>query len=252
MKKFKVAFLAVVCFLTFSIVTNAASKCDYSELAEINQEAAKVKLSYEEKLELLQEGGLADLEDDEITGKPTPAPTLYTRYFMVNISNVTENLYIKVFNSVDNSTKIFTSSDAVNGIISFRWDDIETVANLTIKVYTSQNTKCANEEVLVQQETLPMYNEYSETAYCLENPDESICSQYVKKEVTQEEYERKYNKSIKEATEKEKEERKVTKKVAKIFKKNKKGFIIGGSIIIVLGVATTVVVIVKRRRSRLI
>jgi hypothetical protein len=140
----------------------------------------------------------------------------------------------------------------INGVISFRWDDINTITNLTIRVYTSQNTGCANEEVLVQQATLPKYNEYSETSYCLENPDDSICDQYITKEISEKEYERKYEKSVEEATKEEESNRKVTKKVIKFVKKNKKGFIIGGSIIIVLGVATTVVVIVKRRRSRLI
>ena len=252
MEKFKIAFFSVICFLSFGLIVNAASKCDYSELAEINQEAAGIKVSYEEKLEVLQEGGLADLEDDELNDKPSTAPTLYTRYFMVNITNVTDNLYIKVFNSIDNSTRIFTSSDAINGVISFRWDDINTITNLTIRVYTSQNTGCANEEVLVQQATLPKYNEYSETSYCLENPDDSICAQYITKEISEKEYERKYEKSVEEATKEEESNKKVTKKVIKFVKKNKKGFIIGGSIIIVLGVATTVVVIVKRRRSRLI
>ena len=252
MKKFKLAFLSIICFLTFNIITNAASKCDYSELVEINQEAAGVKVSYEEKLELLEKGedGIGDFEE----GK-TP-PDLYTRYFNVNISNLTDNLYVKIYNSVDNTTKIFSSSDAVNGIVSFKWDDIGDITNLTVRVYTSSKTNCSNEEVLVQQVTLPMYNYYSETGYCDRNPDDSICKQYVTTEITEEEFNQKVEKenkeNLKEAETTAKSERSVTNKVVKIVKKNKKGFIIGGSIIIVLGVATTIVVIVKRRRSRLI
>ena len=252
MKKFRLAFLGIVSFLTFALITNAASKCDYSELAEINQEAANVKVTYEEKLELLEKGelGKADLEDGA-----TP-PDLYTRYFTVNITNVTDNLYVKIYNSVDNTTKIFSSSDAVNGIVSYRWDDIGDIANLTVRVYTSTKTSCSNEEVLVQQVTLPKYNVYSETDYCETNPDDSICSQYVTKEVTEEEFERKvekqYKEDLKEAQDSEKVVNKVTKKVTNYVKENKKGFIIGGSIIIVLGVVTTAVVIIKRRGSRII
>ena len=248
MKKFRLAFLSIVSFLAFALVTSAASKCEYSELAEINQEAANVKVSYEEQLELLEEGkyGFADLEDGELP------PDLYTRYFVVKITNVTENLYVKIYNSVDNTTKIFSSSDAVNGIISYRWDDVGDIANLTVKVYTSTKTNCSNEEVLVQQVTLPKYNYYSETVYCVENPDDKICNQYVTREITEEEYNQKVEKYEKEELKEAKEEQKVTNKVKKYVTKNKKGFIIGGSIIIVLGVATTIVVIVKRRRSRLI
>ena len=248
MKKFGLVFLSAICFFTFALVTNAASKCDYSELAEINQEAAGVKVSYEESFELLEKGeiGVADLEDGA-----TP-PDLYTRYFKVNITNVTENLYVKIYNSVDNTTKIFSSSDAVNGVVSYRWDDIADIANLTVRVYTSSKTNCSNEEVLVQQVTLPKYNYYSETSYCTSNPDDSICSLYVTKEVTKEEFDAKVAKENKEKIKEAEEEQKVTNKIKRYVKKNKKRFIIGGSIIIVLGVATTVVVIVKRKRSRLI
>lgn len=247
MKKNLVIFLGLISFFLFSLNTNAASKCGYAELAEINQEAAGVKVSYEEKERILEgDNGVADFEVQ-------PDEPLYEKYFVVNITNVTDNLYIKVNNSVDNSTKVFTSSDANDGIISFEWDDLENVANLTVKVYTSAKTNCADEEVVVQYQTLPKYNYYSTTEYCIEHENEDICQQYVTKEISDDDFYEKVDKDQKKAIDRvNNEEESVVKKVTNFVKKNKKGIIIGGSIIIVIGVATTIVVIVKRKRSRLI
>ena len=245
MKKFKLAFLSILSFFICTLITNAASKCDYSELAEINKEASAVKLSYEEKQRILEgDNGVTDSEEQ--SDEP-----FYESYFVVNITNVTDNLYIKVTNSADDSTKIFTSNDAVDGIISFEWNELDTVANLTAKVFTSNKTSCPDEEIVVQYKTLPMFNYYSDTAYCYDHKKEDICQQYVTSEVTEEQFNRKYEESQKEKTE-EVNNTGVAKKVTNFVKKNKKGFIIGGSIIIVIGVVTTVVVIIKRRRSRLI
>jgi hypothetical protein len=246
MKKIICLFLGIISFMLFGINVSAASKCDYTELAEINQEAAGVKVSYEEKKRVLEgDNGVADTETGELEGD------VYERYFTVNITNVTDNLYIKVINSYDNSTKVMSSSDAVNGVISFDWHDIDQIAKLTVKVYTSAKTNCADEEIMVQYKTLPMYNYYSDSQYCEENPKVDVCQQYVTNEITEEEYYKQVDQTV-SSGEEEKEEKNVVKKVTNYFKKNKKQVIIGGSIIIVVGVVTTVVVIVKRRRSRLI
>lgn len=244
MKKFRFVFLSILSFFAFGLITNAASKCGYAELAEINQEASGVKISYEEKQRVLEgDNGVADVEEQ-------PDEPFYEDYFVVNITNVTDKLYVKVINSLDNSVKVFNSSDAVNGVISFEWNDLEQVANLTLKVYTSAKTSCQDEEVVVQYKTLPMYNYFSDMAYCEENKDEKICQKYVTKEVTDEEYYSKVDKQIQKKVDEVNE--KEDSGVVKFVKRNKKGFIIGGSIIIVIGVVTAGVVIVKRRRSRLI
>ena len=247
MKKIKSSFLVVLSFFLFTTITRAATNCEYSELAEINQQAANVKVTYEEKLEELEyDEELADLEEDE-----TPE-TYYKPYLMVNITNITENLYVKVTNSSNNSTKIFSSEDAVDGIVSFRWDDIETVTNLTVKVYTSKNTNCSNKEIITQQTTLPMYNPHSDTAYCEEYPDDRVCQEYVTTEISEEEFEAKANKAYEKRLKEINENSGVGSSIKNFFTKNKKGIIIGGSIVIALGVVTTLVIIVKRRRSRII
>lgn len=248
MKKIRFMLFSILTFFATASIANAASKCDYTELAEINQEAAGVKITYEEKQRILEgDNGATDIEEAENDNE------MYEKYFTVNITNVTDNLYIKVINPIDNSVKVLTSDDATNGVISFDWFDIDQVANLTVKIYTSSKTKCADEEVVVQYQTLPMYNYYSSSAYCEEHSSEDICQTYVTKEVTSEEFydhvDKKQNEEIKKNND---ENSSVISKATNFVKKNKKGFIIGGSIIIVAGVVTAIVVINKRRRSRLI
>lgn len=247
MKKIMIAILGVITLFVGGFNVKAASKCDYSELAEINQEAAGVKVSYEEKKKLLDgDNGVVDSEEQ-------PDEPMYEKYFVVNITNVTDKLYVKVINPIDNSVKVFNSSDASNGVISFDWYDLDQVTNLTVKIYTSSKTSCADEEVVVQYQTLPMYNYYSTSGYCEEHKNEDICQQYVTKEIKSEEFYEKSEKALKDKVEENNSENKsVISNVTDFVKKNKKGFIIGGSIIIVVGVVTTVVVIIKRRRSRLI
>lgn len=248
MNKIKYGFLVVLSFFMFSLVTSAASKCEYSELAKINQEASAVKISYEQKQRKLEgDNGVMDTE----TGKVTY--DIYENYFAVNITNVTDDLYVKVVNPNDNSIRVFSSADATNGVISFEWNDTKTVTNLQFKVYTSSKTSCADEEVVVQYKTMPMYNYYSTSAYCSRHPKEDVCQRYVTKEVSAKEIEKRKENEVSETVEKSnKENQGAIENITDFIKKNKKGFVIGGSIIIVLGVVATVVVIIKRRRSRLI
>ena len=245
MKKNIIIFLGLISFFIFGLNTNAASKCDYAELGQINQEAAGVKVNYEEKKKLV-EGDIGVSDSSEQKPKE-----LYQPYLSVRIMNVTDKLYVKVINETDNSVRIFHNSDSNDGIISFDRFNINQVANLVVKVYTSAKTSCPDEEITVQYLTLPMYNYYSEMAYCEQNKKAGVCQRYVLKEVTQDDFEKSYDSYMSRiVNDINKEEKRGP--VAKFIRKNKTGIIIGGSIIIVAGVVATVVVIVKRRRSRLI
>ena len=244
MKKKLRLLIAIPAFLLFTSVVSA-SKCEYSELSKINKEAAAVKVTYEEvktKVEDPNAYGGSDVGYDY---------DLYDTYFKVNISNLTDNLYVKITNSVDNSTKTLYGTDAVDGVVSFNWTDLSSVANLTVKVYSSSNTSCQDEEILVNYATLPMYNDYSTWKACQDNKDSSVCKTYVTQEVTYDAYKKLADKQEKERTEKINEDSE-DGGITKFVKKNKKGFIIGGSIIIVAGVVATCVVVNRRRRSRLI
>ena len=247
MKKRLILLVLLPAFMIFTAKVNAASKCDATELVKINEEAAGVKVTYEEVKEPV------DTTGDEPSDFGIDYE-IYRKYFKVNIINVTDNLYIKITDVNKGTTKTFTSKDAVNGIISFKWEDLSAVGNLQTEVYTSQATKCPNENITTTHVVIPMKNVYHEYKACAKNPDNAICKEYVTEKVTPEAYQKLADKDEKKTLEDVSKEIEEDEKpsITKFIKKNKKGIIIGGSIIIVLGVVTTAVVIIKRKRSRII
>lgn len=244
MRKRLLVLFMIPAMLLFTVKASA-SNCDANKLREIKQEASKVKLTYEEVEEVVNnqttQGG-SDVGYDY---------DVYDTYLKVTISNLTDDLYVKVINTSDNSVKEFYGKDATDGTISFKWTDLKTIAKLELKVYTSSNTSCPDEEILTDYKTLPKMNEYYTWDGCVKNPDEAICKKYVEKDVSYEAYKKVADKETTKKAEKVVED-KSGNKITRFVKKNKKGFIIGGSIIIVLGVVTTAVVIIKRRGSRII
>ena len=248
MKKKRVV-LSILLACLFSITNAYASKCTDEEIAKINEEAAKVKVSYD-----ILTKQVPNTNDPNDAGEKEE--TVDKDYIKVSIINLTDNLYIKITNSKDGSIKTLYGTDAKDGVTSYEIDDTSAIANLDYVVYTTLNTSCANEEIVKNQITLPKENEYYGTGACNLNPDAPECQKYTTKEITPEDIENFTNsetEKIQEKISKEDEERKKEEenKNKNIFEKNKTEFIIGGSIIIVIGVVTTAVVI-KKRRSRLI
>ena len=245
MKKKRVV-LSILLSCLFSITNGYASKCNDEELAKINDEASKVKVSYD-----ILTKQIPNPNDPNDAGEKDE--TIDVDYIKVSVINLTDNLYIKITNSNDNTTKVFYGKDASDGVISYDIDDTSAIANLNYVVYTTMNTSCADEQIIENVRTLPKYNDYYGTGACNLNPDAPECQKYITTDITPEDMEnfneKESDKVIKDINKKEEEKNKKNKK--NIFEKNKKGIIIGGSIIIVMGVVTTAVVI-KKRRSRLI
>ncbi|MCR5787496.1 MAG: hypothetical protein K6G37_00150 [Bacilli bacterium] len=240
MKKLNVVFAGLLATL-IGTSTVSASKCNYSELSKLNQEAAEVKLNYEIKTETITD----TLPDDSDFGNSSQ---IEVDYFKVSVVNLTDNLYVKITNPNDNSTKLLYGKDAVDGVAAFDIKNTSSIANLTYKVYTSSNTSCPDEEIVTDHLTLPKYNEYYLIGACAELTSLPECQKYVTEDVTAEDYQKVVQKRNKKVSS---EKLKDSDGDNGFFSKNKKGFIIGGSIIIVLGVVTATVVI-KKRRSRLI
>lgn len=244
--KTKRVVLSILLSCLFSIANVHASKCNDEELAKINDEASKVKVSYD-----ILTKQIPNPNDPNDAGEKDE--TIDVDYIKVSVINLTDNLYIKITNSNDNTTKTFYGKDATDGVVSYEIDDTSAIANLNYVVYTTMNTSCAEEKIIENVRTLPKYNEYYGTGACNLNPDAPECQKYVVTDITPEDMEN-FNKkeSDKVIDDINKEEDKKKKDEDKnIFEKNKNIVIIGGSIIIVIGVVTTAVVI-KKRRSRLI
>jgi len=150
-------------FFIYTSYINAASLCSYEEQVTLNSEASNVKVNYE----IWQ-------EEIQFIDYPTKVDRL-----KVNIINLSNNFYVVVSNNVINKTTTYTAKDAKDGIISFDWDNFESVTNFTIKVYSGENTNCANEAYKTLYLTTPRYNEFYKRQVCEEYSDFYLCQKYV-------------------------------------------------------------------------
>lgn len=249
MKKIKAVLITVLTFALFMVNSNAL-KCDTTEQAKINQEASNVKLTYEVKTERVKDNGVqnADIPTDGY---------INIDYFEVTVLNVTENLIVKIKDSINKTTRTISYSDTNNGVYTYRVDIKGDPNKLTYEVITSNKTSCSGEEVFENSKTLPIYNYYYSTGTCATMKNDPSCQKYVTEEVTPQKFEkveqayRKLKNEEYKIQQEKIEDKNLVEKFVDFVKENKIGFIIGGSIIIVAGVVATVVVI-KKRRSRLI
>lgn len=245
MKRKLCCTLLLLFTFTIFIGTVKASKCNDTELSQINKDASNVKVSYEIKSKEI------DNPSDEVSDTGHRPEKITIDYITVTILNLTDNTSIKITNSVDGSVRTFTSADATNGTVSYDIENLSDIAKLDYTLYTSAKTNCAGEDLFKNELTLPKYNSYYQVGPCVGESDAPECQKYVTTEVTPEAIESLYDKQVDAAVKKASENDKKNKEDKSFIEKNKKTVIIGGSIIIVMGAVATAVVIGKRR-SRLI
>jgi len=159
----KILFLILTTLFLFNIKVSAASLCSYKEQTEINQLAANVKVNYEIAEEVVH---YVDMDSTR-------------KYFKISILNLSEKLYIGVTNSLNDNKLVFTSSDAKNGVIEFKWDNLSEIANFTFKIYTTPKTSCPDEKIKTLYLTTPRFNEYSRRAICEDLEDFYLCQEFV-------------------------------------------------------------------------
>ena len=157
--------ILAILFIVFLYNSNvyAASICDYKEQTAINQKASNVKVSYEVVTETVK------FEDMDSTMEA----------FDISIFNITEEFYVIVKNSVTEEEKYFTSADAVDGVIHFKWTYADNVTNFTIQVFTTNKTSCPDEKYKTVYLTTPRFNTYYNVETCQDNPDFYLCQKFV-------------------------------------------------------------------------
>lgn len=257
MTKLKRIGILVVAFL-FSI-TNviAADTCSYEEKAKLNSEAANVKVNHEIKQRVLDPSeydlpdaliGASEEEIEEFRKNVT------TEYMVVNILNLTENLYVEVTNNVNQEKRVYTYADSTDGNITFRKTGISGAVTYTIKIYSSANTNCKDTGLGSLYVTLPRYNPLSEYAICESIPEYYMCQKYVTFEdpgfdTFMAEAQKEVSKVNTEKEEENKKNDKWYKEAGKFIENHKVAFIVGGVVLLVAAGAVTIIIIKRRRRS---
>lgn len=242
----------ILSLLSFCFVVNvSAEECSYEKQVELNNIASTVKATYEEvEIDTGETTYYVNPETDEVDINKEVSVT--QKGFDIKILNITDDLYITITNQNTGDSKDYYYSNSNSGTISLGVINAQEITTYSIKISAYRN--CSGQELRTINLVIPKYNEYSELAFCNENPDFQYCQKYV----TSEDYDITFEQFYK-AMEKYKEENPLKEEIVKkedkdkfkeFFEKNKKVLIIAIAILIVGG--TTTVIIVIRRRSRLI
>ena len=173
MKKLKALIFALIFF--FASSSYAYAVCDATETNELSRAAVNVRASYEEAQILADPEDYTPPDGTDIE----EAPDVYYLVFRIYITNLTEDLYVEVYNDVTDETETYTYADSDNGTVTIDWDGVRDITNFTIRVYSSDNTNCAGTELHSLYLTTPRYNSYSSYEMCDGAEDFYLCYQYL-------------------------------------------------------------------------
>ncbi|MCI9585899.1 MAG: hypothetical protein HFH45_04615 [Bacilli bacterium] len=154
-KKYLIIFVA--CFFLFPLASNA--QCSYERQAELSKIASNVKFSY-----------TYDVQED----RPD---------FTINITNITNDIYIKEQETGNIINKEFNVPNTDIGGKS-----------VTYNIY-SNDVNCKGELLITKYVTLPEYNNFSNIEDCQDYPDFKYCKKWMNtSEITQEQFDQEFEK----------------------------------------------------------
>lgn len=244
MKNFVRFMCLLLTLLAFKINANALS-CTTEEITALNTEVATIKATVENVHDTISKTTYIDDYGNEQFDED------YIVRFNVKIINLSDNFYIKLHNDFDNKTTIYHASDAKDGVIIYKWDNIEELVKLKIDVYTSNKTACPDQKLYTISKTIPKYNPFYDTGYCDRNKESKYCSEYITFDISEETFKKLVEQEKKEAV---KVSNKVAEKEQKIIKnkKMKKNmtYVAGGLLAVIL-LISLIIYVVKQRRSSL-
>ncbi len=225
-----------------------AEACDYSAKARLNEAAGNVKVSYSlDKKEIIDE----EVENTDLPPDEEDDHKSLVDFFKILIANVPDDLYITLTNKITGEQRTYYKSDAVDDVISFEYDDVSNITEYDIDIY-SNNPNCKGELVRKMNLILPKFNEFSQTYDCINNPEFSLCKEFVTSDISFEDFENGINKYKNEHEETEETApAKKENKIIAFYKKHALVINIIAGMAVVIGVVI-VVILIKRKRSRIL
>lgn len=117
----------------------------------------------------------------------------------VDVTNLTENIYLTVVNNYNDNVRTFYYKDLnEDGAISFYTDWVFSKIDYSIRVY-SVDKSCSNDYLNIVNVTTPAFNAFAKMQACLDNKDLEMCDPfYDSSEITHEEFVEKVNKEVEE------------------------------------------------------
>lgn len=245
-KKMKFLLIILIMVLGFNIEVEAA--CSAEDEVKFSTEAMNVKVSYELAREELPKDSYDPPEG--LTGEELENFKMYIKYFNVIVNNLTENIYVDVYEKKTNKITRFKYENSDNGTVKLRWDNLRVIGDFTVTVYTSDNTNCGGKKLFSIPFTTPRYNEYSEYNACKDNPNYYLCQEYLTFEPTEDEdvLGLIYAFDAQQKNEKNKKSEVGNKGLKGFLGKNKWTITIVTAIVVVGG-GITILVLIKRRKK---
>lgn len=249
MKRLKKYLLFILLLILIPSVN--AEECSNAEKVALGKEATAIKVGYEEK-------------EGEYDPNVVAPPDGYTdgnhrvkyNYFIINFTNITENVYIEISNEEKNYDKKIFYSDAYNGKYSFDWKNINTTNRFEYSIIANVDSSCDGTVLKKGVLNLPAYNPYHTFSKCQDYPEFSLCQKYVNTNLTYDQFIKKLDKYIAQQEKKEEEKRK--KEQASFldnlvkFIKNNKMLVLIVSVVVTTIVGAIIILIVRNRKRRLI
>lgn len=168
--KHLINFYVFVCFMCICPSIVFASNCSKDVSRDLTKEAYYIKSNYE----IIDNSTYKEIKigEDKTTFK-------IPRYeFNISIYNITKNLYVIIKNDVDSSVKTIHYSDTVDGTYSFLDTNFGQIYKYVMEIYPEAND-CANKKLKTIKLVRPMYNAYSEYAYC-KHSSNYYCQKFTK------------------------------------------------------------------------
>lgn len=248
MKKIRCILLTLFCFFLGVSIVDAT--CEASESNKLNSLAVNVKANYEvvqKEVPIDENFNYPDGLTDEEMNNYVP----YRNYFNIYITNITEDLYVKVTNQNTNETKTYSYDDTTNGVVSFEEPVFVEITNYTITVYSSAKTNCPDSKLYTLYLTTPMYNSFSESNICEGIEDFYLCHEYLSVETSFEnfyELTTKYREGKIDGNGDEINDSDGQNAFTRLITEHK-GIVIAVAIVIVVGGIVTVIIVRKQRRK---
>lgn len=173
MKKFfdYMFFIILLCFI---FINKVNAECTYKERKQLLNLAKNVDVFYEIKeIENKSTGVNSYGEELEYT------EVNYEIVFFV--SNLSDEIFIKYYNTLNYEEKYINKDNLENGIYTFTDKNYSTLYNYNFEIY-SMNENCMGDEIYTRKVVKPIYNGYSNYAIC--NNEELENYEYCKKFVT--------------------------------------------------------------------
>lgn len=251
MKYIKCCFLAFALFLIN--VHSVFGECSTEEMNKLNSLAVNVNVDKEEMIGVLDKGEYSP--PDGLTKEEAENYVATYSFFRIYIRNITEDLYIKVYNHVTEETNTYTYQDSEDGTIYFDRKYIRNFGEYTITIYSLDKTGCADIKLRSIPVTTPWFNEYSTLNLCSGAEEFYLCHRFLTVEnvdfskFTELVTKYKNGKVNKEGEEIEETPEKKKDSWEEFYKKYKV-LIISGLIVLVIGGVSTSFVIKKNRSKK--